>query len=712
MSLKSLLALLLITCYAIPASAESVALVKGLNEFIDKAISCNPSIAAANARVDKYRAVKEEHDTLLNPAIMTGFRYYPGESDEFGYGARYRGTVSLNMSLLKQFRQRKLYWEEGETLIEHAKSRIDQNRQDAIYIAVQVYMNAVIAESRREYAHKLVDAARENLEYYQQRQKEHEARTLDILEAKKQILEAELLLKESQEECRLYLEQLNTMIPNGFSLEVVPEWIILPNTPLNPLIDTFINTHPDIREYDQLINLENIRLRLDRADNIDLQMNVGYHVFGKDEFLNSDSFAFRLWTDFPLFFMKQDRFRTNQHEAMINQLRNEKRERANELRWELNQALARIEWKLELKTILKQDLELALEKFRVAEAAIWLGRDREKYLYDDLLYQRFKAKQEALEAELNLDKWHYEISMQYADMLRTAAALSNSGAFFQTAKRTGSFKKATWFYQKKRIVDKVEWDTVVHFCRDHDIKRLFVAIGYPSDLFSLFQNQERYAAFIRFLHKADIEVHLLMGDGSWCKSEQLAELQKRMLSIIEFYHSYTTYEGIHFDIEPQSLPEWDNPSNRERLIRYFPKLLSVLTEMVRESLPKVTITADIPVWFDNQRIESWSNNDNLLVRTFEIVDEVVLMDYYTNVKTIMQKAKEELVQARIHKKPIWIGLKVTKDKSNSLDTSFHSIGKQVLQKTMEEIYHSIQVFYPEFQGFGVYNYSGYTSMEQ
>ena len=88
------------------------------------------------------------------------------------------------------------------------------------------------------------------------------------------------------------------------------------------------------------------------------------------------------------------------------------------------------------------------------------------------------------------------------------------------------------------------------------------------------------------------------------------------------------------------------------------------------------------------------------------------MDYYAEAETIIEKAKEELVQSRIHKKPVWIGLKVKSDTASKQSDSFSGRNKEYVDQIMHEIYVSLNSWFPELQGFSIFDYTGFRSMRK
>ena len=64
---------------------------------------------------------------------------------------------------------------------------------------------------------------------------------------------------------------------------------------------------------------------------------------------------------------------------------------------------------------------------------------------------------------------------------------------------------------------------------------------------------------------------------------------------------------------------------------------------------------------------------------------------------------DELILSRIFKKPIWLGLKVKQDDQNS----FYDLGIKRMDNVKDSIVRKFIKFYPEFQGFAMYQFDSY-----
>jgi len=325
-------------------------------------ISWNPSLKAARARVEEYQTEKIVSGSYLGPSVQTGFRYYPGDYDEYGFGSRYRANITVSQSLYRDFRRRAYSRKEGDVQIELARNSITQANQDIIRSAARAYLETAMSMVRMEHYRKMVRCASANLALYQKRRDEREARMLDSISAENALLEAELMLQDAEQEYTVRLDALNSWLPeNSRTPGIKAEWIISSFENDKNLVDKMIQSHPLIREYDRKIDLQDVRLNLDKVSQTDVQMSVGYNRIGRERFLDSDSWALRVWTDFPLLFTRQSHAQTAKNETVIRQLRLAKEESARMLREQIARAALLCSGLQERKILLDRNRKLAGE---------------------------------------------------------------------------------------------------------------------------------------------------------------------------------------------------------------------------------------------------------------------------------------------------------------------------------------------------------------
>lgn len=115
------------------------------------------------------------------------------------------------------------------------------------------------------------------------------------------------------------------------------------------------------------------------------------------------------------------------------------------------------------------------------------------------------------------------------------------------------------------------------------------------------------------LNQSGIKSIYLIGNAQWVYPEnRQAMLDYVTTYYIKFNASVPTnskLKGLHVDIEPHQLKEWDTASlKRKRELLYLLKdtYRDLKTILVQNGMESDEIMADIPMWFDEMSIIGWS----------------------------------------------------------------------------------------------------------
>lgn len=111
-------------------------------------------------------------------------------------------------------------------------------------------------------------------------------------------------------------------------------------------------------------------------------------------------------------------------------------------------------------------------------------------------------------------------------------------------------KKCTWWWNAKEIEEK--GGEVLTFCYAQGVTDIYLQYStiIPAYWYNNFINSATYLG---------IRVHACMGDRTWYNPVNYDIIDYRLKSIAEFNSSrgaFARFNGIHFDIEPHTLPEW------------------------------------------------------------------------------------------------------------------------------------------------------------
>ena len=403
-----------------------------------------------------------------------------------------------------------------------------------------------------------------------------------------------------------------------------------------------------------------------------------------------------------------NKYRRQQHVAAAAKLHYEREIRKAELTDAVKEAISAFELLRQRRIFLDKQRAMALEKVRVTEAAKRFAFDREKYFYPDILQENFTAWQQLVLTNQDQKLWRYKISLAYLKLLYVSGMLHTNAPFFKTETERHTVPRALWVYDKSWINNLSKQTEVVRFCHTNNVNTVFLATGSRNDSLSIYQATFAYNHFIRSLHRSGISVQLVLGDAVWVLPDRWAEVKWRLDYLAEFYSQQTPFDGLQFDIEPQMLTDWrTSRDQKEMIIKHYIHLTRKIHQYMAEHMSKVTFSLAIPAWFEKEKLSTWERGDHILSRIIPVVDEIAVMAYQPDIATIRAAVSEELLQARIHNKRIWIGLKV---RSNATASGFNTADLDKLNQIMDSLYQFYRELFPELNGFALYSYEKYHSL--
>jgi len=134
------------------------------------------------------------------------------------------------------------------------------------------------------------------------------------------------------------------------------------------------------------------------------------------------------------------------------------------------------------------------------------------------------------------------------------------------------------------------------------INRLY----FFGDNLGISSNPAPVRAFLRRAHKSGIAVEYLTGDAVWALPGMGYNATARVDKVIAFNTGAAAderFDGIHFDIEPYLLAEWN--SNRASVSANFVNILKESRAKITSSGQNLSLAADIPTWYSFTVPEIW-----------------------------------------------------------------------------------------------------------
>lgn len=184
-------------------------------------------------------------------------------------------------------------------------------------------------------------------------------------------------------------------------------------------------------------------------------------------------------------------------------------------------------------------------------------------------------------------------------------------------------KKRTWLWEAMDITGSPRTTEVLRFCRQNQVKVLYLFLSNNV-------GDNAYKAFIKQASAIGMEVHAAVGERLWYDPANYTYL-KAKLDRIQAYQAAAApdelFTGVHFDIEPHSLPEWSDPTTQPEVIE---KWVQVVGQYIRDirSFSGMEISAAVPIALGNI-----ANTEINELREFmvDVHDHIVVMSYRNTV---------------------------------------------------------------------------------
>jgi len=267
-------------------------------------------------------------------------------------------------------------------------------------------------------------------------------------------------------------------------------------------------------------------------------------------------------------------------------------------------------------------------------------------------------------------------------------------------------RRALWVWNEEVVTNDDARARFFDFVRSEHINAVYL---HAYDVLSVAPT-----ALEDFIAEAgDAEVELLAGDPSWALTanhSQVLDFVQDGIVFTQDVGSAGQPAGLHFDIEPYLLDEWN--SDQEGTIAQYLDLLVAVRKRLTEAKAPLLLSADIPFWYDT--IEATYNGETkpLHQHVQDIVDCVVIMDYRDTAggsDGIIAHARDELFYANEINKLVTVGVE-----TNCIEPAkitFCEEGKAAMEQELYEARLSFEAS-PAFHGFAVHDYVGYAGLSR
>jgi len=254
---------------------------------------------------------------------------------------------------------------------------------------------------------------------------------------------------------------------------------------------------------------------------------------------------------------------------------------------------------------------------------------------------------------------------------------------------------ATWVWDSTTLMkDKGK---MLAFAEEQGVNVIFLHVDRKSKDF------EPYRAFVEEAHGLGIEVEALGGDPTWGLTGYRQEIDS-FIGWMEDYHSavgeQAAFDGIHMDIEPYLLKEWEQ--DRDEVVRQWMENVEYLIEKVKRDAP-LRVSADLPFWV--HKIIPARDDGSLGAWMIEQLDRVVLMNYRNFAigdNGIIDNALPMIREGTRAGKPVIVGLE-TGPTDEGEHITFFGKGTSSLRRQMQ-LSHIIMRWHTGYEGFSIHDY--------
>lgn len=186
------------------------------------------------------------------------------------------------------------------------------------------------------------------------------------------------------------------------------------------------------------------------------------------------------------------------------------------------------------------------------------------------------------------------------------------------SKKRDTENKAVWVWDETVTQYPEKWNEFHTFAEQKNITRAFVFVGKDKI--------EKPSEFNNFLYQTTLETQITLDNYEWAYPENHAQAHQMVDSILGFYNSHgkpTQLKGIHSDIEPHVLMNWEH--DRTQISLNYLKIHKEISEKAHQNGLELSVA--MPVWWNTFEITFEGKTKKFSEHVIDIVDEVVMMDY-------------------------------------------------------------------------------------
>ncbi|GGD05993.1 poly-gamma-glutamate hydrolase family protein [Pontibacillus salipaludis] len=272
-------------------------------------------------------------------------------------------------------------------------------------------------------------------------------------------------------------------------------------------------------------------------------------------------------------------------------------------------------------------------------------------------------------------------------------------AAIQDAINEYNTQKSVWMWKSEPFVDKP--DETIEFLANQQVDQLYMRF-YPK------VDVKTYQYFIENAAKHGIKVHALIGSPLWGQDAHASDALKR----VDLVHAYNQkveqnqkFIGIHFDVEPYSLPMWDD--NRQQAVKEWKQSAESYVKYAKDY--GFIVGSAMPFWTDNSSVNDY--DADFYKEMIDMQDYVSIMSYRNTAlgsNSITSLAQNEVLHAKSPKVEVGVELNPYKIDYVSFDGKSLNYTEGEIAKVRTYFMEEAQ---PGFKGIAIHNYTAWKNSQ-
>ncbi len=261
---------------------------------------------------------------------------------------------------------------------------------------------------------------------------------------------------------------------------------------------------------------------------------------------------------------------------------------------------------------------------------------------------------------------------------------------------------STWLWNTYEIVNNES--EVLAFLQQQQVTDLYLQVDQQIE-------KSIYQQFIERATELNIKVHALDGAPNWATRNGI----KKYKAFKDWLQSYQTssspeqrFAGIHLDVEPYLLPEWQK--NQQSTIEYYQNFVRDFQLFAQEY--DLQFGLDIPFWFDeiSYRNKKYGRGtlSEWVINESDYLTIMAYRNFAEGTNGIIQLVKNELDYAEANGKKVIVAVETeTSNEGNQI--SFANYGGHYLEEELLKVvdYYSQM---SNFAGVAVHHYDSWRTL--